>query len=346
MHKILVVFTGGTIGSTIIDGTIDTDKSGGYALIERFNEKYQLPVEWDTVQPFNILSENMTPYYWQVLCDTLRNRDLSSYKGIIVTHGSDTLPYTSAILSYVLRDINIPIVMVCSDYALSDPRSNGLENFYHAACFILNTDYKGVFAVYRNNKNEHLVHLGTRIVEADPYHDQFTSFGGEVFGWMEGEHFAFNTHQINPKLDELKNYDNSIDVIESIKFANNICVVKPYPGIDYEMFSFEKRKPKAVLHSLYHAATACTTGEKHNSLLHFIRRFKDEGIDVYLFSFKDISKELYSTSREILNEGGIPLENISFEAALTKLYVAYNQEIYLPQEYMKRNIFFEFLPRR
>src|SRR5205085_5079000 len=97
MDKLLVIFTGGTIGSQKTGRTIDVDASAAYQLIGEYRDNPRnREVQLDTVQPLQVLSENMVPADWVKLIACLDGVDFSIYKGIIITHGSDTLPYTSA----------------------------------------------------------------------------------------------------------------------------------------------------------------------------------------------------------------------------------------------------------
>jgi len=342
MKKVLVIFTGGTIGSKINNSIIDVDESTGYYLLEMYRERYRADIEFDTLQPINILSENFTPDHWQALYDTIKQVDMNQYKGIIVTHGTDTLPYTSAILGFLFHYTHIPIVITGSNFALENRNSNGLSNFNSAVEFIVNAGIHGVFTIYQNNCGESIVYLASRVREADSYNDQFDSFGGIDFGEIQDGTFQLNQNRINPTLPELmKHRERLID--DNIQFKNQVFAIKPYPGLNYDLFSFHN-KPKAILHSLYHSGTGCIH-ESSFSLPKFVKKCKDAGMDFYLISFKNIDSDLYVTSREILEYGAIPLQNISFEAAFSKLNIAYNQNVLPPLDYVKKELFFEFLPR-
>ena len=69
MKNILLVFTGGTIGSMASEGTINTTKTESYKLLELFKQQdsSHLPVHFTTIQPLQILSENLAPKAWQLL---------------------------------------------------------------------------------------------------------------------------------------------------------------------------------------------------------------------------------------------------------------------------------------
>lgn len=341
MKNILVVFTGGTIGSRASDSIINIDDNAKYYLLDQAKKHIDYQFSVETIQPLNILSENTTPKHWQQLVCALMDIDRKKYDGIIITHGSDTLPYVSALISYAFRNTNIPIVLTASNYALNDTRSNGVNNFVNSIHFIHNNNSPGVFVVYENNKNEPIVYIGSRLMEADPYNDQYKSFEDGCFGKIIDNKFIINTNDKNPSISELGQINDSY-ISKDISFDNEIIAIRPFPGLNYNYFQFNQSKPKAILHSLYHSATGCIQSGSY-SLPQFIRRCRENDIDFYLTSFKDVNKELYITSRELLDNGAIALENIAFESAVAKLWIAYNQTTIEPRKFMEQEIYFEIL---
>lgn len=341
MKKILVVFTGGTIGSRIHNSTIDVNDQAGYYLLKKLQDNYHYDVEFETMQPLNILSENSNPDCWRILYSAMKKVDMSSFDGIIVTHGTDTLPYTSAVLGFLFCHTRIPVLITGSNYALENEKSNGLANFKSCVDFIVNSAVPGVFAIFQDNNGRNLVYLATRIMEADAYNDQYLNFGGAVYGEIKDGKFEPVIDRINPSLHRLS--EPKIKLPEGdITFNNEIFAIRPYPGLNYSYYNFAG-KPKAILHSLYHSGTGSTC-DLEFSLPKFVKKCRDAGIDFYLISFKDLNSELYRTSREILEYDAVPLRNISFEAAYAKLCIAYNQNGLTPREYMEKEQYFEFLP--
>ena len=108
MNKILVIGLGGTIGS-VAGESISLDDN----CLKILDVTEHTNVQFDTVSPFKVLSENMTKALWQKLIDCLDEVDFSKYKGVIILHGSDTLAFTSAIIANAFADKNI--VLVASD---------------------------------------------------------------------------------------------------------------------------------------------------------------------------------------------------------------------------------------
>jgi len=95
--KILFIFTGGTIGSTLKDGNvIATDEKKSYKIIEAYGKKYTIDFEYDVCEPYTELSENNTGEHIRMLSTCIRSKLDCGYDGIIITHGTDTLQYSAA----------------------------------------------------------------------------------------------------------------------------------------------------------------------------------------------------------------------------------------------------------
>lgn len=339
--KILVVLTGGTIGSKVEGKVIDVSSAAAYSLINLYEEKYGKDTEFEVVQPLNILSENLEPSHWEILCNCLDGIDFGAYDGIIVTHGTDTLAYTASLIGYCYSHTSVPIVLIASNYELQDVRSNGIPNFYNAVCFIREQKAKGVYVIFQNDREENIVYLATRIMEADTYLDQFSSYGKVDFGKMIDGHFVKMEHEQNPSLEEINKEKEKLIKIEN-GFKKSVLMIHPYPGLNYSRIMLDENVG-AVLHCLYHSATACSSIGNY-SAVDFIKLCKEKGIETYVSSFKQEANDLYATSVDILEAGAIPLINISTEAAFAKLMVAYNQQSIEPKEFMKENIYYEMLP--
>ena len=120
MKKILVLFTGGTIGSITTDGIIDVEREGKYAVVEAYKSAYGDDVEFECRQVLNILSENMGFSGWEKMIHEINSIDTALYSGVILTHGSDTLAYTSALLGMYFRHFDIPLFIIASNKPIGE----------------------------------------------------------------------------------------------------------------------------------------------------------------------------------------------------------------------------------
>jgi len=268
--KILVVFTGGTIGSVVNDGYISPSDNTRYQLIEKYNSLAKREVDFEYDEPYTLLSEDVTGEYLGKLGECLLAHKDKDYDGIIVTHGTDTVQYSAASMAYLLQGINKPVIFVSSNYVLDDPRANGLDNFAYAVEFIVNKQGTGVFAVYRNGDGVVYVHRGNRLLPHLPCDDNLYSVGDMYYGHYEKNRFVPNPNYRVTASD--KKYEMSLPK----KWNSGILRIFPYPGMEYPKLSEQTR---AVILDSYHSGTICsiTPGMKE-----FFATAKAKNIPVFL----------------------------------------------------------------
>ena len=343
MKKILVILTGGTIGSKVSSNDINIDSKTAYSLLERYREIYERETEFEVLSPYQVLSENMDLEYWMKLYENLNRISYEEYEGIIITHGSDTLSYTSNFLGYLYAEVPIPIILIASNYALTDSRSNGLLNFKTGVDFIKEKKGTGVFTIFSNDKGEVPVYYANNIKESDPYFDQFSTFDGQYYdvkmkdGWkkdsseegrqrkkeVQEEEQRKNQREINENVSaQNKIGTNYVLFKDNFQLKKRVLGIKMYPGLDFDVYDLSK--VNAVLCYLYHSATASVEG-RNTSVIQFINKCKKMGIPVFAASFKRGEKSGYVTKNEILKVGAIPLYDLSYESAYMKLLIGINQ---------------------
>lgn len=315
MKNILLVFTGGTIGSIATEGCIDTYAGAPFTLLQQFQRHYpdHQQVAFKTIQPLNLLSENLAPAAWKTLITAIEAEQPDQYDGIIITHGTDTLSYTAAALGFYFHARNVPVLLVSSDYPLNDSRANGLENFVCAVEFIARINQPGVFAPYRNQQQTTLVHQGVRLASCLQLSGDFISVQHKSYMQYQNGRFSV----LNP-LTATQNRHVTLKP----EFSGRILMIKPYPGLDYRTINLEQ--VDAVLHDLYHSGTACVStqwGENH-SLPEFIKRCRKQSVKVYLAPIIK-SADAYQSTRLLMAQGAEIIWNMSIEAAYAKLLLAY-----------------------
>lgn len=322
MKKILLIFTGGTIMCKTENGIMSIDENMGAYLVDAYKKTSgDDSTEFEMMTPFVMLSENMSLALWNRLVKMLAGVDFEKYEGVIITHGSDTLAYTSALVGMLYRHTKVPLIITAANKPVNEKGSNGLFNFRSAVKLIKEKRYPGVFTVYEQ------VYLSTRLIPADTYLDRFSSYGGEPF---EG----VSENRLKKPRERLIDPD--------ITLEKSITVVNPYPGFDYTSVNLSSR-PAAVLHTLYHSGTACTDGEGKNSLISFIDKCKALDIPLYLCGTKGRGAGIYESASRYIDKGVSTIDRISDVAAYVKLLIAYNQKEINPARYIYSNVFFEML---
>ena len=314
MKPILLVFTGGTIGSQLSHGTIDTSTSAGFKLIQLFRDAYpeQALVNFKTLQPVQLLSENLQPAIWRQIIQAIEAEDLNQFAGIVVTHGTDTLAFSAAMFGIYFNALKIPLLLVSSDLPLDNPKANGLRNFICAVEYIRQQQPSGVFVPYQNPDQPMHVHIGTRLSGCLPLSSDFISVQSKPYQHYENGSFSL----LNPVILSPKPA-----ITLQARFAR-ILMIKPYPGLNYDGFALDHYD--AVLHALYHSGTACassTWGEQHN-LIHFSQRCRQRALPLYLTPAIQ-SEDAYSSTRQLMAHGAQMIWNTSLETAYVKLVLAY-----------------------
>ena len=132
MKRILVIATGGTIASLPAEDGLGglAPSLGGDELVARVPLISEL-CDIDVVQLMNIDSTNMTPTGWQRIAAQIE-RAYDAYDGFVILHGTDTMAYTAAALSYLVQGSPKPIVLTGSQQPMSAPFTDAKLNLYQS----------------------------------------------------------------------------------------------------------------------------------------------------------------------------------------------------------------------
>lgn len=316
--KILVVFTGGTIGSVRKGGIISPDDSRAYTLLEMYGN-IRKTAEFTAVCPYTILSENLCRDNLVKLYECIRSYNIEEYDGVIVTHGTDTLQYTSSFLGYAFSDCKKPIIVVSANYPLDDSRSNGLINFAAAMDFISSGCGSGVFAAYANIGENPKIHRAVRLLAHMSYSDDVFSIFNSFYGEISGDVFVKNS--------AFREADNKLCFKHPIILSESSDVIKltSYVSMAYPLITSET---KAVLIEGYHSGTLNTNG---SDLIDFCREANKLNVPVFLTG---ASEGFYYESKLLLDELKIrvlpPASPIAMYMKLWMLDREHIQDVYLP----------------
>lgn len=307
--KILIIFTGGTIGSSVKNGSISADESTKYALIEKY-ESVHGKADFDTASPYCVLSENLSANELNLLqAEIIRNLD-KGYDGIIVTHGTDSLHYSSVAVEYAINGCKIPVVFVSSDYPLEDPRANGHKNFEAAVEFIKSRPDGGVYVSYKNRNEQAVnIHIPSSMLQHSECSADIFSIVGMPYAYYDGK---VTLNNINCKPEKALGQINFAD-------ESGVLVIDSRPA---DSFTYSLDGIKAVILKPYHSATLNTASEK---LKAFCERAKNAGIPVFVVNVKSgISYESTSLFSEL---GIIPLPYSTYISAYMKIWAAVSLDI-------------------
>lgn len=336
--NIYTIFTGGTIGSRKDDSGVIKTGDKPYRIIDMYLNKYGTDnnsVNFIIDEPFRILSENMSSENIIMLIKAVNKAiQIDKFNGIIITHGTDTLQYTAAILGYVFAHVNIPIVLVSANYVLDDKRTNGLYNFKYAVDFIKIMQGKGVFVSYKNTNDMAYIHRATRLQNPIMLSDDVSSVMNSWYGRFDGDKYYGNP-DYRVVHEDIKMFDG-INVKLSDK-SNEILRIIPYVGMTYPDIN---KEVKVILHESYHSGTIRISDE----LEEFALEAKKRNIPIFLTGLNSNEAE-YETVKLYRSFGIIPLNESSVISQYCKLWLALSngKDIF---EVMKQSVGEDFIPAK
>ncbi|MBD5083196.1 MAG: hypothetical protein HDT34_03395 [Clostridiales bacterium] len=310
--KILVMFTGGTIGSSSNGSEISPNEKNTRLLLELYKKEYDENAEFEIAQPYYALSENNTGKTLERLISAVC--EAKNYNGIIVTHGTDTLQYSAAALSYALGNACTPVMLVSSNYILTDKRANGLSNFAAAVDFIKKGYGRGVFVPYKNSDEKVYIHRAGRLLQHNELADDVFSIRNQYYGSYNGDTFIKN-----PDFDEKKDEINPFGKIKLAEFSRSIKVFQAYVGNTLPKI---EDNTKAVLIKTYHSGTICTDNENFTKFAEEINKRK---IPCYICGAEN--REIYESAKAFSEYGITVLPPASFISQYIKLWIATENNI-------------------
>lgn len=265
---------------------------------------------------YSILSENMRAEYWRKLAMEVYNEINNGADGIIVTHGTDTMGYTAAALSFMVQT-PVPVVLVGSQRSSDRPSSDAAMNAICAAK-VACSDLAEVVVVMHGSTSDDfcLIHRGTKVRKLHTSaRDAFQSVNDIPIGKVyydardiERIRFEFDTEYNKRAEKELELRD---------KFEDKCALIKYYPGADPAILEF-------FISQGYKGIVLEGTGLGHVSAdwIPGVTRAIKDGVPVVMTSqclYGSICDRVYDTGRDLLHAGLIEGADMLPETALVKL---------------------------
>jgi glutamyl-tRNA(Gln) amidotransferase subunit D len=318
LPNLSLLSTGGTISSKI------DYRTGGVmaALTAReLNDSIPELTRIANIDPEVVLSEyseNIKPEHWSLIARKVSNNILSGkYDGIIVSHGTDTMHYTSAALSFALQNLPIPVVLVGAQRSSDRPSSDASLNLIGACTFATRSKFSGVFVAMHYSISDEVIacHIGTRVRKNHTSRrDAFHSIDVYPFSLIKKDQIEISRQYTDLKFQERnKNFES---MVVRPNFENKVSLLKFYPGFDCRMIDY--------CVDLGHRAIILEgTGLGHINKECFsqIKNAVNKGIIIFMTSqciWGRTALTVYDTGRDLLNLGVIPLSNMTSETALVK----------------------------
>jgi glutamyl-tRNA(Gln) amidotransferase subunit D len=314
LPKVLIIGIGGTILSKVdyTTGAVKSAVSTEELLSILPEVNYIAEVETKIIM--NKYSEHLKPEDWSKISREIYSDIVEGdYDGIVVLHGTDTLGYTAAALSFSIQHLPIPVVLVGSQRSSDRPSSDAAVNLISAIRVAAYSDIAEVVVVMHNDTSDDYVavHQGVRVRKNHTSRrDAFQSIDISPYMLVDLEG--------NIKLLRSDYHKRDKDRSPTLypRFSEDVSLIKFYPG-------FNKNILLSLLQDGVKAVVIEGTGLGHvgESLYEVLSYLTQNGVHVYMTSqciWGRVNMNVYDTGRFLRKIGVIPLENIISETAYVK----------------------------
>jgi glutamyl-tRNA(Gln) amidotransferase subunit D len=340
LPRVSIISTGGTIASRV-----DYVTGGVHAAISSRDLLSIVPelsdiaiVDADIL--YSVFSENIAPAHWIGMAHRAAEKISEGVKGVIITHGTDTMGYSAAALSFALQNLPVPVIFVGSQRSSDRPSSDAATNLVGAVTAAAHAPFAEVaLAMHESTSDTAIVlHRGTKVRKCHT-----------------SARYAFKSINTEPLA---KVVDKEIEMIASDfrrrgerepkvreNFEEKVALIKFHPGFDPNILD-------QLVDNGYRGIILEGSGLGHLSSACYGAVERATGEDIFMGMTSQciwgrVDMNVYTTGRELISMGVEPLGDMLPETALVKLMWAIGESgnIKDARELMRRNIAGEYSDR-
>jgi glutamyl-tRNA(Gln) amidotransferase subunit D len=341
LPKVVIMSTGGTIASRVDyrTGAVRSALSASdlYGVVPELGDIARV----DTQILFSLYSENITPKHWTEIAQAVAEHISRGVSGVIIAHGTDTMAYTAAALSFALQNLPVPVILVGAQRSSDRPSSDAATNLIGAVQAAAKAPFAEVVIAMHETVSDTaiIINRGTKVRKCHTSRrDTFKPVNATPIARIKDQEIIMLT-------EDYKKRDSAKKLVLKPKFSDKVALVKFHPGLNPEVIDwYVERGYKGILlegSGLGHVGKYCFDPIQ-NAVKH--------SVVVALTSqciWGRVNLHVYDTGRDLLTRGVIPLEDMFPETALVKLMWVLGQTSDLGEakKLLKANIAGEFSPR-
>jgi len=303
MKNILIIHTGGTFGMSPIEPTKTLKPGNIQSDIEKYLPEVHRIANLEIQIPFNKDSTNIGPHDWKLLFSILK-REMNNYDGFVIIHGTDTLVYTASALSFLLGDLQKPLILTGSQRPLSSIRSDAKSNLINAL-ELATMDIPEVAICFGNN-----LFRGNRTkkISIESYH-----------GFESPNYPPLATIGLNIHLKKQNILKDRININLQPEFDPSAVVIHVTPGLNPQQYL-----PMIAGNTRVFILSGFGAGNLPNmeqNWIEFISKAADKNKLVFIGSQSphgQVDLELYDSGILAKNAGALSLDDMTIESALVK----------------------------
>ncbi len=340
LPKIVLIGTGGTIASYVDyrTGAVHPALSTS-DMVNAVPEIREL-ANIDARVLFSIFSENMDPAHWQELAKAVAEEINNGADAVIIPHGTDTMGYTAAALSFMLGDVPKPVILVGAQRSSDRPSSDASSNLMACVRFATKADRSGVFVVMHDTPGDDsfAVHQGTRVRKMHTSRrDAFHSINALPVAHLDKDG-NMEVRTDGPKVRDA-------EVVVKADMEKSCVLLQYYPGMDPALFEPVFMKSKGVV------IAGSGLGHVCEGMIPLIRKASENGTVVVMTSQclnGRTNLNVYNTGRDMLKAGAITVLDMLPETAYVKLMwaLANTDSVEAAKELMQTPLACEMSDRR
>ncbi len=308
--RVLLIGTGGTIASRIDYRTGAVHPAVTAAELHSLVPELSHVADVKSEILFSIFSENLTPAHWRKLAERAAKAVEEGFDGVVVAHGTDTLGYTAAALSFALAGVPVPVVLVGAQRSSDRPSSDAPLNLIAAISIAALADFAGVYVAMHLGEDDDKIGLyrGTRVRKNHTSRrDAFESVGVPVAAVWGRDGVEYTSEGLPHRGGEFT---------PRTRFNGRAALLKFYPSMPGSLVTAAE---KAGARALVIEGTGL--GHVSREVAYELARFVRKGGLAFMTSQcinGRVDLNVYDTGRDLLNAGVIPLDDMLSETALVK----------------------------